>query len=104
MTPPADHFDRTSPFSRRHYGEHRGFEGVIGRFEAAWQDGHHPQIKEYLQEGNNALLLLVELVHADLEFRLRAAETARVEDYLLTFPSLAAVPEHVLQLAKTELY
>ena len=33
--------------------------------------------------------LLIELVHAEMEFRLKAGEAARVEEYLRKFPQLA---------------
>jgi tetratricopeptide (TPR) repeat protein len=64
-------------------------ERLIGRFEAAWRQGPPPRLKDYLPaDGPLRPLVLLELVHTDLEFRLRAGEPARVEEYLARFPDL----------------
>jgi hypothetical protein len=66
-------------------------EGLIRDFEDAWRRGREPALADYLQaEGAQRRALLVELAHADLEFRLRRGEPARVESYLASFPELAA--------------
>jgi WD40 repeat protein/tetratricopeptide (TPR) repeat protein len=44
----------------------------------------------------------VELVHADLELRLKAGEAVRVEDYLRRYPELATAPAVVLELVRRE--
>ncbi len=104
MTPDDQHEQRSSKLSRCADLNGGRFDDVIRRFEQAWFNGDRPQIEQYLVENSDdSVRLLVELAHADLEFRLRATETARVEDYLAQFPALAAVPEHVLGLARTEL-
>src|SRR3954470_10772184 len=64
------------------------FEDVIRRFEDAWQGRAQPEIVTYLPAGAGRARLLPELVHVDLEFRLRAGEAARVEDYLTRYPEL----------------
>ena len=46
--------------------------------------------------------LLVELVHSDLELRLRAGEPARVEQYLAAHPELAARSDAVAGLVAAE--
>src|SRR5262249_2073897 len=46
--------------------------------------------------------LLVELAHADLEYRLRAGETACAEDYLGKYPDLRGDRSAVLELIATE--
>src|SRR5262249_39344468 len=46
--------------------------------------------------------VLVELIHIDLEYRLKAGEPARVEDYLTRAPSLREQPEIVLELLAAE--
>ena len=65
-------------------------EDLIKTFENAWRDGKAPRIADYLwSEGEIRAALLVELVHIDLEFRLKAGKTVRLESYLSSFPELA---------------
>src|SRR4051794_33362531 len=66
------------------------FEDVIQRFEDAWRGPSRPDILEFLPIGEGRSRLLAELIHVDLEYRLRAGEPARVEDYLARYPELAA--------------
>ena len=50
-------------------------EAVIGRFEDSWQKGQRPAIADYLPaEAGERQAVLVELVHTDLEYRLKAGE------------------------------
>jgi serine/threonine protein kinase len=63
---------------------------AIKRFEHAWRQEPRPVIDNYLPAGD--LLrsrVLIELVHIDLELRLKAGEAARVEEYLARYPELA---------------
>ena len=76
-------------------------EEAINRFEDAWQRGDRPDIGDYLN-GDGRAELLVELVHADLEYRLKAGEAARVEDYLRRYPELSGESEVVRELVKAE--
>ena len=60
---------------------------IIAGFETAWRRGARPRIADYLPaEDPHREALLVELVHADLEFRIKSGESARVEDYLRKVP------------------
>ncbi len=78
-------------------------ESVIRAFEEAWRLGREPAIEDYLPpEGAIRKALLVELVHADLEFRLKAGETTRVEKYLTTYPDLNRDPTTVIGLLASE--
>ena len=62
---------------------------VAERFEDAWQDGRRLSIDDCLPaEGPLRRLALRELVHTELEYRLKAGEPARVEEYLHRYPSL----------------
>jgi WD40 repeat protein/predicted Ser/Thr protein kinase len=66
-------------------------KGFVERFEDAWQQGQRPALKEFLPAGGpDRWLVLIELIHIDLELRLKAGETARAEDYLQRYPELAA--------------
>jgi WD40 repeat protein len=80
-----------------------GLDDLVFAFEEAWQRGQRPTIDDYLpREGALRWTALVELVHIDLEYRLKAGEPARVEDYLARYPELAADPEVVCGLAAAE--
>ena len=78
------------------------FEDVIRRFEDAWQGRARPEILAYLPTGAGRTRLLTELVHVDLEYRLRAGEPARVEEYLARYPELADDRAVVLELIAAE--
>jgi serine/threonine protein kinase len=65
-------------------------EDAVRRFERAWRQGPNPPLDDYLPAEQGARrAVLVELVHIDLEFRLKAGEAARVEGYLRRYPELA---------------
>src|SRR5947207_15025152 len=78
------------------------FEDVIRRFEVAWQGRSRPEIIAYLPTGAGRTRLLAELVHVDLEYRIRAGEAARVEEYLARFPELADDRAVMLELIAAE--
>jgi serine/threonine protein kinase len=78
------------------------FENVIRQFEDAWHGRSRPEILTYLPAGADRARLLVELVHVDLEFRLRAGEAARAEEYLARFPELADDQGVTLELIAAE--
>jgi WD40 repeat protein/tRNA A-37 threonylcarbamoyl transferase component Bud32 len=77
-------------------------ERAVDHFEDAWQRGGRPDIEEYLPpEGPDRTRVLVELVHVDLERRLKAGEPVRVEAYLRRYPELNGAPA-VLDLLAAE--
>jgi WD40 repeat protein len=79
------------------------YEPIIRRFEEAWAGTTRPDIATFLAEaGPENTRLLRELVHIDLELRLRRGQPARVEEYLERFPRLASEREGVLDLIATE--
>jgi predicted ATPase len=76
---------------------------AVRRFETAWRQGPRPLIDDYLPTENPLRSrLLVELVHIDLELRLKAGETARVEEYLTRHADLAGDPAVILELIHAE--
>src|SRR5262245_22341980 len=77
-------------------------EEVIQRFEDAWLSGDRPAIEAYLPSGDIRSLALQELVHIDLERRLKSGEPTRVEEYLVRFPELARQDAVVLELLSAE--
>ncbi len=87
-----------------HAGNSRSqFEALIESFELAWRTGSLPNIDDYLRaEGREREALLVELVHVDLEFRLKAGEAARVESYLVRYPHLTKDHGTVVDLLEAE--
>src|SRR6516225_5237575 len=63
---------------------------AVRRFENGWRQGPRPTIDDYLPSGDPLhARVLIELVHIDLELRLKAGEAARVEEYLARYPELA---------------
>ncbi len=78
------------------------WEEGLERFEEAWQDGRRPALEDFLPSGSGRDATLRELVHVDLEYRLKTGEPARVEDYLGRFPELAGDRALVRALAADE--
>jgi predicted ATPase len=65
-------------------------EDAVRRFEQAWRQGLRPAIDDHLPTGDPLRRrVLIQLVHIDLELRLKFGEAARVEDYLARYPELA---------------
>lgn len=79
------------------------WEEIVQRFEQAWLNDERPEIELYLPTDDVARRgVLPQLVHADLEFRLKAKLLARVEDYLRRFVELAEDSAFVGQLLQAE--
>jgi serine/threonine protein kinase/Flp pilus assembly protein TadD len=82
---------------------HSALEAVLDRFEAAWRSGSPPRLEDFLTSTElDRRTLLLELVQTDLEYRLKAGQQVRVEDYLTRFPELESDPEDLLQLITAE--
>lgn len=79
-------------------------ESCVARFEAAWQRGERPVLDDFLNGDNDPerRAQLLELVYTDLEYRLKAGESARIEEYFRRYPELAADREVVLDLLALE--
>lgn len=76
---------------------------IIERFEAAWVAGHPISIEECLgAHSPDGLRLLVELVHCELELRIRRGEAARLDEYLARFPELHQSRSHLVDLVEAE--
>ncbi len=77
---------------------------IVARFEEAWRLGERPLIDDYLAEvGADRNEVVVELVHAELEFRLKAGEPVRVEGYQERYPEeLASDQGSLVELIVTE--
>ena len=79
-------------------------EPILELFELALSRGERPALDAFLPalEPAERRVLLAELVHADLEYRLKAAEPARVEDYLTRYPELRSSADILLGLIGAE--
>jgi predicted ATPase len=76
---------------------------AVRHFESAWHRGPRPTIPDFLPGGDPLRTrVLIELVHIDLELRLKAGETARVEEYLIRYPELTGEPAITLELIAVE--
>lgn len=78
-------------------------ESLVDAFESAWLRGEQPDLDQYLQSSAlDRTAVLVELVHIDLERRLKGGEAARVEDYLERYPDLSSDEPILVGLVKAE--
>ena len=68
-------------------------EDVVRRFEDAWRGGTPPALDAFLPaDPSLRTSALVELIHADLELRVRAGQPARVQAYFDRYPELTDLP------------
>lgn len=77
-------------------------ESLIERFEAAWNAGGRPPIDDFLPPGEHRFDVLVELVHIEMERRLKRAEPARAEEYFQRYPELLADTAAAIDLVLAE--
>jgi len=78
-------------------------EAIIKRFEQAWRDGERPDLGAYLNLGTaKSSLLLLELIHVDLEFRIKSGDDVRVEKYLGDYPELTSHRSATIDLIVAE--
>src|SRR5437763_3946356 len=76
---------------------------AVKRFEYAWRQGLRPALDDFLPAGAGLRpRVLIELVHIDLELRLKAGETARVEEYLARYPEMVGDRDVTLALIAAE--
>ena len=75
---------------------------ILEKFEAAWAAKQEPRIDDYVPEGPQRLEVLKELVHTDLERRLKAGQPERVEGYLDRYPELKGDAGIVVDLVVAE--
>jgi predicted ATPase len=76
---------------------------AVLRFEMDWRQGPRPAVHNYLPADEPLRSrVLVELVHLDLELRLKAGEAARVEEYFARYPELAGDRANAMGLVVVE--
>ena len=80
-------------------------ERITNRFEEAWTRGERPALDDYLPGAaeDHSRPLLLELVHAELEFRLGHGEPVRIEEFLKRYPGLEDDPADVCELIVAEI-
>jgi predicted Ser/Thr protein kinase len=78
-------------------------EQIVARFEEAWQRGERPLIDDYLAgEGDERQAVLAELAQVELEWRFKAGDQVRVEEYLRRYPDLARDDARVVEFICSE--
>ncbi|MDA1052840.1 MAG: hypothetical protein O3C40_20495 [Planctomycetota bacterium] len=93
--------DNDSP--RLFSGDDAAREQAINRFEDAWEAGKRPSIEAFVPDGvADRFGLIKELVHIDLECRLKVGQKARVEDYFEQVPGLKESNEDFVGLLNRE--
>jgi serine/threonine protein kinase/predicted ATPase len=78
-------------------------EDTVKCFENAWRQGLRPVLDDYVPTSTGPPHpILIELVHTELELRLKSGEAARVEEYLTRYPQLAEDRAAVAELIAAE--
>src|SRR6516225_38260 len=96
-------FPRPQPADSPRTRDWLALKDAVKRFEDGWRQTARPVIDDFLPATSSLRCeVLIELVHIDLELRLKAGETARVEEYLARFPELAADRAVALALIAAE--
>src|SRR5262245_36925793 len=69
--------------------QERRIDQVCDDFEDAWQRGQRPRIDDFLQRVDIAEqpALFADLLRMEIEYRQKAGETPRLEEYGLQFPA-----------------
>lgn len=76
---------------------------TVERFELSYLRGERPDLDDYLEgSGPLRLALLQELIHTDLEHRLRSDPEFKIEYYLQKYPECFETPCAVLELVSVE--
>lgn len=83
------------------------FEKTIAQYEFEFVNGSPPNLQDYVQRldlGSNFTRsdLFYELLHTDLEMRIRNGHKARVEQYVRQFPEIARSSDLIEDLVRTE--
>ena len=78
-------------------------DAFCDRFENAWIAGERPSLAAILAEAGSAErpLLFSYLLEIDLDYRIRAGETPRVDDYAGDFPNYRPVIQRQIHAAET---
>jgi hypothetical protein len=76
---------------------------VIDAYEGALRSNLDPNLEDYLPaSGADRTSMLVELLHVDLELRLRRGQPASVQEYAKRYPDLLPRKSDMLNLLQKE--
>jgi serine/threonine-protein kinase len=93
----------TGPDPRLNAQDWENLERIVERFERAWHEGDSPLLQDYLPAaGPGRREVLIELVHADLECRLKAGMAVRAEGYLARYAEVREDRQTALDLIVAE--
>jgi eukaryotic-like serine/threonine-protein kinase len=90
----------TSQFDSADWNE---VDAIIQDFQSAWQAGRQPAVEDFLPPAAACgQAVLIELIHVDLEHRIKAGQAVRVETYLQQHPQLRGNAGNVVALIVAE--
>jgi predicted ATPase len=91
------------PVPRPSAADWRTLKEAVKRFEQAWREGARPALDDSLPPDEPLRSRArIELVHIELELRLKAGESARVEEYFGRYPSMLLDRAVALELIAAE--
>jgi tetratricopeptide (TPR) repeat protein len=80
-----------------------GVQGVVRAFLRALRGGNRPAIEAYAPPaGTDRTLVLIELIHEELEFQIKSGESPGLTEYLARFPEIADDPRALGELIVAE--
>jgi len=80
----------------------QSIESQVLKFLDAWSRGERPEPRDYLPPDEDPHNALLELLHAELQYRLRNRELIRVESLIERYPELYDQPDDIAALLATE--
>ena len=93
------HADETLPSTQLDSLAWEGVQDLVRSFRQALLRGEHPSIEAYVPEGvPNRKAVLVELIHEEIEFRIKSGDSRGLTSYLARFPEVAADPRAIEEL------
>ncbi|RMF43016.1 MAG: hypothetical protein D6753_06210, partial [Planctomycetota bacterium] len=98
------HVDFANSEDQSGWEGYHAIDRIVERFEIAWAAGHRPQIDTFLPEGPDLRsTVLAELVHVELEWRIKAGEKAQAEHYFARYPDAFRSRDTKLGLVRAEI-
>lgn len=81
----------------------QSLESLMADFETAFREGQSPEIDDLLKSfSGDRSKAWMELMHTEIELRLRDEQPARVEEYVSRYPELQSRPDDLQDLLVTE--
>ena len=93
----------TVPLSELDHLAWSELQQVVRTFRDALRRGEHPEIEAFASApSSNRPTALVELIHEEMEFRIKAGEAVKLGAYLERFPELTEDPRALSELVAAE--